>query len=709
MSGLLTENFEIYGTGAAAVSRALQGRATVLNGSITVPGFETLGRNYLWMQSPGGTIYRRSLPAGITAIGMAVWINSPVMPAGDFKSAIATIRDAGNVPILTIYLRPTGALQVTNSSGTVVGATPGPVVSAATLTKIDFQASFVGGTLTVRVNDVNVLVLSSISIPGTAAQVGFDNVAGPFTADFYVKAYAVWSLTGTYNSNFPAITGVAALSPRADGALTGWTPRPRQKIGAGVLYTPLGSAVDCSTSTSYDIGSGDFTLESWVRFNSLPTTTNAATLWGRWAQAANKRSYRLVKYGPSVNGGNLRFEVSTDGTLAGVVTVADIVWAPEIGTWNNIAITRTAGVTRVYINGVQQGANIADANTYFAVTNTTKFAMGNEFTGNNTTLAGNVDFDGIFDESRMTIGVGRYTSNYTPTAVAYPRSVGGGDASFASVQLLIGCDLAFADESTTSVKTLAAIGTTGVGRLLPGDSPGAYLTLNTKSPIDDRFLESSFIAATQILTFTGQPANAETVTLGATTYTFNTVLGATNSILIGASVQASIQNLIDAINAGPGIGTRYGTGTTINLSAAAALAPTVSQLTATAYTPGAAGNSIVSTETVANAAWGAATLTGGSDIPGPSEFPLQNLDPRVTGIRWIEMVDRSFVSIGAATRKKTLVVSGNTVDGATDALSTTPAYPGATGGDIIEQDPHTAAAVTPTTILNGSIRLTRLT
>lgn len=709
MSGLLTENFEYYGLD---VTKLLQGRAGQVGAAtIEVPSFEAQGRGWLHMFGGIGTSFRRSLPAGITGLGMATFFYVPAMPTLDQKVSLATIRDAGNNALVSIYLRPDGSLQAVNAAGAIVGATAGPVINASTITKMDLQASHVGGTLTVRVNDTAKMTLAAISIPGTATQIGFDVAAGSGGVDYYIKAYAVWSLTGTYNSNFPLITGVAALSPKADGALLGWTPRPRQKIGVGVLYVPTAnSAIDCSNNATYDIGSGNYTLESWVRFNTLPTTVNAATLLGRWAQASNTRSYRLVKYGPGINGGNLRFEISTDGTLAGVVTVADIVWAPEIGTWYNLAVTRTAGVTRVYINGVQQGANIADAATYFAAGTTTRFALGNEFTGNNNALAGGVGMDGIFDETRITIGVGRYVANYTPTAVAYPRSVGGGDASFASVQLLIGCDLAFADESTTAVKTLGAVGAAATGRLLPADLGAQYLTLNSKSPIDDRFLESSLIAASNVLTFTGQPANAETAVLGATTYTFNTVLGGANSILIGASVSASVQNLIDAINAGPGIGVRYGTGTVINATAGAAAAPTPAQITATAITPGAAGNAIIATETIANAAWASGTtLLNGSDIPGPSEFSLQNLDPHVTGVRWIEMIDRSAVSIGAATRKKTLAVSGNTVDGATDALSTSMAYPGVTGGDIIEQDPHTAAAVTPTTLLNCTIRLTRLT
>lgn len=123
-------------------------------------------------------------------------------------------------------------------------------------------------------------------------------------------------------------------------------------------------------------------------------------------------------------------------------------------------------------------------------------------------------------------------------------------------------------------------------------------------------------AATGTLTFTAQPLADETVTLGATTYTFKATLSTgpavANEVLLGENLAAAKANLISAVNASAGEGTTYGTGTTANASVTAA-AGTTSTIVFTAKTSGVAGNSVASTETSTVASFGGATLAGGVD------------------------------------------------------------------------------------------------
>lgn len=121
------------------------------------------------------------------------------------------------------------------------------------------------------------------------------------------------------------------------------------------------------------------------------------------------------------------------------------------------------------------------------------------------------------------------------------------------------------------------------------------------------------VAATGTLTFTNQPANTETVTVGGKTYTFQTTLtNVDGNILIGASTAASVTNLINAINLGAGSGTTYAALTTANTGVSAAQGAGTT-ITITALSAGRAGNSIASTETIANASFGGATLSGGEE------------------------------------------------------------------------------------------------
>ena len=129
------------------------------------------------------------------------------------------------------------------------------------------------------------------------------------------------------------------------------------------------------------------------------------------------------------------------------------------------------------------------------------------------------------------------------------------------------------------------------------------------------------VKATGIFTVTGNAANDETITIGSTIYTFKddlTTVPATvaNEIHIGAAAADTLANLKGAINheAGGGQteGTTYSTGTVEN-TFAAATAATATTLSLEALTGGTSGNSIATTESVANGSFAAATLAGGTN------------------------------------------------------------------------------------------------
>lgn len=120
------------------------------------------------------------------------------------------------------------------------------------------------------------------------------------------------------------------------------------------------------------------------------------------------------------------------------------------------------------------------------------------------------------------------------------------------------------------------------------------------------------VAGTQVLTFSGQPANGEPFTIGGQVYTFVTALtiGTPNQVKIGVDTATSIANATAAVMKGDGQDTAYTAATLKNANVTAVAASTT--LTVTAITPGADGNNITTTESIANASWGAATLTGGA-------------------------------------------------------------------------------------------------
>jgi hypothetical protein len=75
---------------------------------------------------------------------------------------------------------------------------------------------------------------------------------------------------------------------------------------------------------------------------------------------------------------------------------------------------------------------------------------------------------------------------------------------------------------------------------------------------------SENIFAFSELVWTGQPNNNNTVTVAGQTYTFKTSIANANDVLIDATASDTAENLYNAINKGPGEGTKYGNNTPLN-------------------------------------------------------------------------------------------------------------------------------------------------
>jgi hypothetical protein len=127
-------------------------------------------------------------------------------------------------------------------------------------------------------------------------------------------------------------------------------------------------------------------------------------------------------------------------------------------------------------------------------------------------------------------------------------------------------------------------------------------------------LKSSPVLATGTLTSDNtNVSNNDTVTIGSKVYTFKTALTPTEGeVLIGGSADASLLNLIRAINHSGTPNTDYKCAAADPL-VTAATSVTAHAFAVTAILGGVAGNAYASTETSAHLSWGGATLAGGSD------------------------------------------------------------------------------------------------
>lgn len=171
----------------------------------------------------------------------------------------------------------------------------------------------------------------------------------------------------------------------------------------------------------------------------------------------------------------------------------------------------------------------------------------------------------------------------------------------------VGQQISFTGEDYTPAAVVTiTVPMLGVSGEVVADASG---TIGTDDPAD---------AAVATLTLAGNAIAAETVVIGAVTYTWRASVATTaNEVLVGATASASLDNLKAAIGLEAGAGTLYGSATVIHPTVEV-VNKTATTLVLAAKTGGTGGNALASTETMTQGSFGGATFSGGSAATGVS-------------------------------------------------------------------------------------------
>lgn len=561
------------------------------------------------------------------------------------ENSTIRFRNAGNTDVCWLQFNPTGTISLVDGGG-VMATTTAPVITAASWTWFETRLVVGSGTAIWQLRDQSGNVLaneSSLTIADTFSIVAFRSASSAPTdpEDFYFGEPIVKSTSGAAQNTWYAAGGVKAylLRAKSDNPASEWSFTGRRMYGPGVGQNTEDSGNNgwrTADAAALELGSGDYTIEGTFRWNELPGSGESQYLASKWLTSSNLSwGLRLYESGGSYY---LEFAITTGGTTGTEVVIHDFPFEPTVYTPYQIAISRDSSVNRLFIDGIRKGPATADANTY---ANTTASVVIGARLSASTTMT--ESFNGWVDEFRYTVGVGRYTAEYTPDTAAFPRD--NTDPDWNSVQWLMGWDTASIDESQYG-RTVFTNG--GATQFTTDDGLFAYQSID-KNNRDDTFIEAAFIASQGTLEFISNPLAGEEVVIGTETYTFVAALSVAFDILIGADADESIDNLLAAINGDAGEGTTYGTGTTPNADADATPQPG-SIILVQALVPGVAGDSIVFTTDVTDAVIsGSGTLEGGEDIPGPGTYVLDRLPRGVTRIEAVALyTKRSVYGPGAA-------------------------------------------------------------
>ena len=169
----------------------------------------------------------------------------------------------------------------------------------------------------------------------------------------------------------------------------------QKKYGTGALYFDgNGDSLGSVMNQSFAFGTGDFTIEFWIYFISIGSFTGILDIRNGVTAAAQALIY--------LNGTTLTYYASNAIRITGSTMTS--------GTWRHIAVSRSSGTTRLFVDGTQSGSSFSDSINYIA--NPIRLGAFSD---------SSIDrLNGYIDDLRITKGVARYTSHFTPPVSALP-------------------------------------------------------------------------------------------------------------------------------------------------------------------------------------------------------------------------------------------------------------------------------------------------
>ena len=162
--------------------------------------------------------------------------------------------------------------------------------------------------------------------------------------------------------------------------------------GASIAFDGNGDYLTIPDEPAWDLP-GNFTIEFWIKaiavgFSAILSTRNAGT-------TTNPVIY-LTDTGVVGWYYNSAFRISGTTNLVG-------------GEFYHVAVCRSAGQTRLFVNGTQEGGTYSESSLYMA----DGIWIGS-------LPAASQHLNGYIDDLRITKGIARYTADFTPPTEPFP-------------------------------------------------------------------------------------------------------------------------------------------------------------------------------------------------------------------------------------------------------------------------------------------------
>ena len=181
------------------------------------------------------------------------------------------------------------------------------------------------------------------------------------------------------------------------------------KIGSGCAkFNGLTSYLSIPDSADWAFGSGDFTIE--LCFN-LATVGDSAMIYDQWVTGGGGNDHISLQWNAN---GYLRFYNRLDAGGYNVDFHAP-AWTPVANTWYHLAVVRNGNNWYMFVDGVSQSLTLTAGSWSCTLSN-----LSAPITIGAGVYSGvPYPINGCLDEVRISKGIARWTSSFTPSTIPY--------------------------------------------------------------------------------------------------------------------------------------------------------------------------------------------------------------------------------------------------------------------------------------------------
>ena len=240
---------------------------------------------------------------------------------------------------------------------------------------------------------------------------------------FLTFLFCLLLTTSVFGVGFDADTKLLIHLDGSDGSTSDYTAETGQTVSlegtaqldtaqkkfgtASLLLDGNSDYVTVPDSADWDFGTGNFTIDLWVRFNANPTGV-IGSFFEQYINASNFTQFFVYN-------GNLRIQYYVGATSIIYVGVENPGFSAD--TWYHLAFVRYGTAQNnilIFIDGVSKSltwyTNLAANANLDGLASILYIGWNQHYTG---------FFNGWFDEVRVSKGIARWTANFTPPVSEY--------------------------------------------------------------------------------------------------------------------------------------------------------------------------------------------------------------------------------------------------------------------------------------------------